>query len=312
MTDEIVEKRGPGRPRKNVVREKIVIEGVVSAPEHPDNVLELVYSSPLLFKKIFQIYKQYSVENVEFCFQRDYVLIKSLDHGGINSIHTEIFGRNLNRYFCKFPISILITLSDLESVMGQINKDQYKITFKLGEDYRSTLHIDIRNSECSSSRQYMVSIKSRTETPAELAPDANDYSVKFKLTGKAFKSIVNAAKKSDTLTFQKCWNSPLQIQTDQSHPSHFSEIFDNEEKINMISNLRENEIVSATTRLAYLKSFSNANITDEKIEFGIANGKRISIKAHIMREKQDKKDDEPIDSSQIVCSINILAALHSP
>ena len=52
LKEENMKKR-PGRPKKVNINIPVEIRGIVDKPSSDDNVLEVVYQNPKLFKKIF-------------------------------------------------------------------------------------------------------------------------------------------------------------------------------------------------------------------------------------------------------------------
>lgn len=310
-----IEKRGPGRPRKNVPSEKVVIEGIIQKPKEADDYVELFCSSPLTFKKLFTICKQYNSSDLDLYFLHDKVVIETSDHNKLNKIQVEIYGANLDVYYCKFPIRATVKLADLEMVMSHINKDQYKIIFIMRDNYKSAMRIILCSEENTSLREYSIELTAGTCSEEELARlsgrslltfEHHDYKVYFKLSSKSFKNIITAAKKSKTITFQIVHDSFLQIQTDSSQPTHFSEIFRSNDKISLTNRLEKNEIIAVNCKFLDIKPFASSNITDERLEFALARSKPIVITAHIPREKQKKKGEELLDKTKVLCSIRIL------
>ena len=57
-------KKKPGRPKKKPVAVPVEFLGIVGAPLAPDDVFEMSYNNPSMFKKILQIEKGYEPENL--------------------------------------------------------------------------------------------------------------------------------------------------------------------------------------------------------------------------------------------------------
>ena len=153
------EKKRPGRPPKKR-RELNVAEvlGIADRPANADDVVEMVYCNPLVFKKLLALDKAYEVSEVEMIFEPTQLRMKARDHLGKSTIYKTIEGRWMNFYYCRERIRICVKREYLEKILGNLDKNQYKVTFLLKENYRSTLYIIVKDCLYDKDKSYDIEI----------------------------------------------------------------------------------------------------------------------------------------------------------
>lgn len=279
-------KKRPGRPRKKVITPPVIIHGIVDKPVNAEDVVELDYCNPMLFKKLIHLYKSFVVSEVEMKFDYDGVSIITKDHLDKSTVYTKIDGKCMNLYYCKIPIKICIKRENLDRVFGSLNKNHYKLTILLKENYRSTLYIIIKDLEYNNDDSYEVDVvfKPKTDEP-EVNDDDSDYPLKFKISSKHFKTkINNIGRLSPTFTIQKYGDEPLQFTFDRAQKVNWTGVYHDASKINLKSSLDEDEIFSVSVPIDYIKPFSNSGIGDD-VYISADKKKKISFATEI-----DKKD----------------------
>ncbi len=283
----VIEKKKPGRPRKKTLTAPIEVHGIVSEPVDKNDIMELVYCNPSLFKKLLQLYKQFDVGEIEMSFTHTGLTIQCKDHLKKSNICTIIDGRCMNLYYCKMPVRIYVTHEDLESILGVINKNHSKITFILREDYRSLMYINIRDIEYSSDDWYDIDVvfKQNDEAAQSAKDDDTDYPVKFKVTSKHLKNKINNIRKlSPFLIIQKVGSGPVQLTFDKAQKVNFTSIYNDPEKIELKSTIADDDVFSVSVNIDYIRPFSSSNIGDD-VYVAADKLKKISFMTHL-----DKKD----------------------
>ena len=283
---DIQNKKKPGRPKKKVVSIPVEVCGIVDKPVNHDDVLEMVYCNPILFKKIFALQKAFDVSEIELNFDPTGLRIVTKDHLKKSTIYTTIDGRCMNLYYCKDRIRICVKRDSLERVLGTLGKNHYKITFLLKENYRSTLYLIVKDSEYNNDDSYEIDVvHTPQENPAEVHDDDTNYPIKFKISSKHFKMrIGNIRKLSPTFTIQKTGTDPLQLTYDKAQKVNWSGVYPDSDKISLISTLPIDDVFSVSMCIDYIKPFSNSNIGEEVF---IAADKREKMS---FMTRLDKKD----------------------
>jgi len=263
MSEEV--KKKPGRPKKKVTAAPIEVRGIVDKPENPDDLLEMVYSNPMLFKRLLQLYKAFEVDEIEMLFDKNGVKIVTKDHLGKSTIYTLIEARSMVLYYCAQPIRVCIKRENLDKVLGYLTKNHHKITFVLKQDYRSTIHVIIQDLEYNNFDSYEIDVIAKNEDNAVVdTDDDSNYPIRFKMSSKHFKSkISNISKLSSTFTIQKWGTQPLQFTFDKAQKVNWTGVYGDSSKIELTSTLAADEIFNVSVYICHIRPFSNSNIGEE-------------------------------------------------
>ncbi len=259
-------KKRPGRPPKK--RPEMVaaeVLGVANAPVNPDDLMEMVYCSPMMFKKLLTLYKKYEVSELELTFEAAGVRGKAKDHLNKSTIYTTIDGRLLNYYYCREPIRIVVKREYLEKILVDLDKNQYKVTFLLKENYRSTLYIIVKDCQYDKDKSYEVEVIYKAgDGVDDQRDDDTNYPVKFAFDSKHFKAEINQVRKmSPLLTIQKIGNEPLQFTFDEAKKLNYNGRYNNPDKIKLRSAVAADDIFTVSIVIDYIKPFSNSCIGDD-------------------------------------------------
>jgi intracellular sulfur oxidation DsrE/DsrF family protein len=288
-----VVKKKPGRPKKKVVTMPIEVHGIVDAPVNAGDVLEMVYSNPSMFKKLFHLLKQFEVSEVEMVFDPAGMKIITKDHLGKSNIYAFINGACMNLYYCRELIRICIQRDNLANVLGPLDKNNYKLTFLLKEEnYRSMMYVIVKDMEYDSTETFEIpaGFKPNTADPAEPLDDDTDYPLKFTLSSKHFKNQINKIRAlSSTFTIQKTGLAPLQFTFEHAKKVNWNGVYDNSDRINLRSAIGAEDILTVSVAIDYMKPFSNSNIGEE-VQIAVDKHKRISFSTSL-----DKKGGGGVD-----------------
>lgn len=255
---DIGEKKRPGRPKKDKVDTQLKFHGVQEQPQLADDIMELVYDSPQIFKKIIQIFTSYRASEIELIFDRNGVKMYAQDHSKQSSIYVTLDGRGMNHYFCREPLRICVKCSLLDAVFQTIGKSHYKIMFICRGDHRSKLYCVTSSSTHDNNKTYDIPV---VINPANTKPqdDDSDYPIKFTLTASGFKDLINP-KLGTSLTIEKKGNDPLQLVYDKVNQLGCVDRYPAGDKINLESTIEPNDIFSSTVSIKNVQSFATKNI----------------------------------------------------
>ena len=297
---DVKNKKKPGRPKKKVVSMPVDVYGIVDKPVNADDVIELVYCNPTLFKKIFALQKAFAVSEIEMIFDPTGLKIITTDHLKKSTIYASIDGRCMNLYYCKGTIRICVKRDSIEKVLSCLTKNHYKITFLLKENYRSTLYLIVKESEYNSDTSYEIDVGHNPQNaPIAAADDDTNYPIKFKLSSKYFKTTIgNIRKLSTTFTIQKTGNDPLQLTYDKAQGVNFGNVYSDTEKINLVCTLTPDDVFSVSVCIDYIKPFSNSTIGDD-VYIAADKRDRMSFATQL-----DKKDNGWAATVKIYTDIN--------
>lgn len=258
-------KKKPGRPKKKIEILPVLVCGIVDKPYNNNSVLELVYRNPLLFAKLMRLYKQYEVSEVEMRFNATGIKMITKDHIGKSNIYANIDGNAMDSYYCKQPMRVCVKRINLEHILSSLGKNHTKITIVSKEDsYRSVMFLIINDTEYNNEDQYEIDVSyNECVEDGDNADDDSLYPIKFSITSKYFKSRINQIKKfSDTFIIQKGGNDNLQITFNKTENINWVGVYNDPEKIGLVSTITDNDAFSVGVCIDYVRPFSNSNIGD--------------------------------------------------
>lgn len=262
-------KRKPGRPALRVKKAEVDKKGVVAEPLDKNNIMELVYDIPIIFKKIFGFLKSMEVKEIKMKFMENNVQLISLDHLEKNIINLNIDCSKMIHYYCKTPIVVILDSKNIEKVLQKIDKNYNTITFISNcNTYRSEIMINFANTDIDIDEIHIINLMESNfidENKYEFKQiDHEAYPLNFKLSSKYFKKLINDnALFSDKFKIEKLKGVVLQFPYDtDGRTIKVNNIVKNAEKIELHSTLDENEIFSVSTYIDYIKSLSNSLISE--------------------------------------------------
>ena len=299
------EKKRPGRPKKLILNVPIEIRGIVDKPSHEDNILEVVYQNPRLFKKLFSLDKAYMANEICMDFTPNSMTITSQNHTKTVIKRCIFQCERLNHFYCKEPISIDIKRETLEKIFRNLDKPHYKITFLLEKEFNSILRLYIKDYELNSERRYGIETVQKIQRPDETQFDISNYPINFKLPSKSFKHIINNFDvQSDILTIRKNGaDSPLQFTYDITKKVSLSEEYFDADKIDLHSTIEDGDLLSVSIDIINIKPLSNANIS-EMVFIAVDKIKPICFISKLDRIRLEKED---VLEGGYACDVMVLA-----
>lgn len=264
-------KRSVGRPRLIQRVDPLPRLGILNSPSNDENLVELSYDNVSIFKKIFNLLKTMNVKEINMQFTSNYTKIFGIDHLEKNLINIKIDSNKLNHYFCENNINITLDPKNLDKITQKIDKHYSLFSIILKKKtFRNNLIIILNNKILSIDESHIINLIENNIDPNSFydrSLDYNTYPLKFELTGKYFKKLINDVSTfSEIFTVEKIDKHPLQfIYKNINNTIKGYNICNSPDKIKLQTSLAENEIFSVSVRIDYIKSLSNA-LLSEKIK----------------------------------------------
>ncbi len=273
MSKESKPKRGPGRPPSDSKKVHVRNFGICDGPQDMDNRVEFVCKYPLIYKRLYALYKNTDVTEIVMCFNEN-----SLNMFGISvdlevKNYTFINCNNIYRYYCEEEINFTMTKSASEKVINRLDTKHFdimKIVVKDTSELIGSIDIILCNSdmECVSIHTLGVSSKVDIDVNDHLHGDLWDeslYSVSFTLPHKLFKKYItdiqNIVTSKGTMSITSVHGDPLKFEYfDDSRSIVASEQF-NDAKIKLCRD-EDAAIVAVSVVISNLKKLSGSEIAD--------------------------------------------------
>jgi hypothetical protein len=262
-------KRSVGRPRLIQRTDPLPKLGILNTPSNEDNLVELSYDNVSIFKKIFNLLKSMNVKEINIQFNNNYTKIFGIDHLEKNLINIKIDSNKLNHYYCEHPINITLDPKNLDKITQKIDKHYSLFSIILKKkSYRNNIIIILNNKILSIDESHIINLIETNvdyDSVNEKTLDYNLYPLKFELTGKYFKKLINDVSTfSEIFTIEKVNNNPLQfIYKNINNTIKGFNICKDSNKIKLQSTLAENDIFSVSIRIDYIKALSNSLLSDK-------------------------------------------------
>jgi hypothetical protein len=271
-------KKGPGRPKKRVIRKYIPKIGIVNEPcnislnnSHPSmvNALEIVYDNPTMFKKIFQLYSMMDAESVRLRFEKNYIKIFATDHTGKNKIYTKIYSNRLNRYYCENVLEVGCETRRIDKKLATLTKDHGEIhIYTDRRSKNSAITISLINDEMQEESVDFMEINDIEDynwDVEDILKKEISYPVKFTVPSKYFKKkISDFSKGCEILRIEKTGNEYLRFNyTHGDKKGKHDSYYKDHAKIRLDCSIEEDDIFSTSVCVDDIQPFSSALISDE-------------------------------------------------
>lgn len=294
-------KKKPGRPKKKVDAEPAEIHGLVPGPANPDDVIEMAYCNPTMFKKILQLFKLFAVSEIEMNWSPDGLHIVAKDHLQKSTIYVTVDGCHMNWFYCRAPVTICVKRDSLERVLSTVAKTLYKITFIMKVDEPTRLYVILKDIDYDVENKYFIDVNPIEHGDVLAIDDDTDYPIKFKFTSKHFKSLItNARKLSTIITIQKVGEAPLQLTYPQAqaHTVNWTGIYNDPSKIGLVSAIGPDDVFTVSVMIDYIKPFSSGIIGDD-VFIAAHQTEKLSLMSQM-----DKKEGGYVASVKIFTEIS--------
>jgi len=283
--------RKPGRPRKDINLTPMDIFGITPEASNEENIVELSYKNPSLFKKFFtSLYKNYAISNITFIFDTN--SFKIVTKGGFSdhiSIYNNISVNLIRHYYCKQRKEITIKREQLEKIFRQVDKSNYNIQFILKEmDHDSKCYFKIHGNEMEDEKYKQVELINPIQQLDNNEPDESKYPIQFTLPSKYFKNLIKDIENTGSRVFgihkNNAAKEPLKFVYNESKENKLlcETPFLNDKKIKLVNTLDPNDIFVVNVSTKDIKPFANACLGEDVIIYADKN-KRICFSSQIDR-----------------------------
>lgn len=294
-------KKKPGRPKKQVHKKPIEKLGIVNEPSNIKtadprkiNIFEIFYDNPMMFKKIFNLFKSMSSEFIRFRIEKEEFKMFSFDHDKHNQIYIRIFGSRMNRYYFSKVLEFGISSNNIQKILQTLNKDCSKICWYTNQQYeRSKIHISLFNDEMCELSVYSVDLNQIDDYDWDVEREIKlekDYPLSFDLPFKYFKKKINDFKSlGDIMKIEKHGEKNLNINTFSDNKGCQNTFFHNSEKIHLHSEVKPDEIFSTSVFIEHLIPLSSSLISDF-IHIAVCINQKIIFTAYLDQDERPNKD----------------------
>ena len=307
-------RRGPGRPPKNKPKKRLDRRGIIEKPSNfgkvPDrsvNTIELVYENPQMFKKIFQLFKVYNVEQISVLFDVDKLYMYALDHTKNVTLCVEILGSMMNAYYVEKPWHINLDTGQFHKIFQGIGKEFTRIVFVTSRSHQNIKIWMIFFDDQNNNSRYEIELNDpkEDEVPLEnvknLFAQHSTYPVSFELDFKRFKSKIaelgnlskkfeiqqDLTRKGTSIYFtSKTVDNKVKNTSPLNHPG----------KINLV-NTYTGDLFTAPIFISNIKPFSASTISDTA-SFYVDDKKDIIFKTALDLDDNPSNKEKLADSEK--------------
>ncbi len=262
-------KRGPGRPCKAPKKDPIPRKGIVKAPLHPDDHIEFIYDKPLLLRKIFQLFKQLAVAQIQIIFRQNEILFYSQDHHKKTDCRVKIDTRKINLYYCKSELEVGVSAKDIECILNTVNKEYSSIIITSNvNNTQKNIIINLENSLQADEIHTIELVGSYKHMENEREFIDGDYAIELKFPWSTFKKTICDIKTmtSQMSITQMDRNKPLSFEFLKSNKKVSTKhVYKNSSTIELKSKVKEDTGFRVDIKVDYLKPIASSQITDHII-----------------------------------------------
>ena len=239
--------------------------GVVNTSEVNDNNIEFSFDNVNIFKKIFNLFKTMIMQEINICFDKNFIKISGIDHLEKNIVNIKIDCTKVNKYFNRYkdPFNITLDSMKLNNITKKIDRN-YNL-FSIVIKKASNVNIILHNKLLNINEYHILNfIKSEIVIPCKNHIDYNLYPLNFTLPFRIFRKIIN-----DIYTFSRHFNiekvngSPLKISynTLTDNTKGFI-IFSDDELIKLNTSLVDSAVFYVSVVIDYIKPLGNCLLAD--------------------------------------------------
>lgn len=265
------ERRGPGRPSTKPPPPHLEKKGIVDSPDDPKNRLEFVYGDPMVFKALFTYLKNVKAREIHLRCAPGGLTFFARDHSKTSRIVAHVAGEHVNWHYCEDEYWLGINREGVEKMFGSIDKSFYKMTIVQQHEDPNSLTFVFKDAEVDKECNYRVTLSTYArdddlcEAWESLTPEnlATTFPIQFELSAKKFKkSISDASNYSDTITFEKIKESPLQLTYARSNVT-YHEVYRTADKIRLRCAVPSDGTFRCAVKIANVKSLAASMVTDD-------------------------------------------------
>ena len=267
ITSEVVVRRPPGRPPSAHKLKNIKREGVVNEPESNENSIELYFAFPIIFKKLYVLYKNINVTDIIMVFEKNRIELHGYSCSSKAVAMTTINASLAHRYYCENSLVIKMSREASEKIMTRIDPKFYESIEFIVKRFTVNLNnmvVILRNNNLKSCSLHEVNVT--TDNIGDYLKERWDvvYPLSFKLSKQDFKKYMSDVKSiSNTVTIIKPRDHPLYFTyTKEGSMLSVKDMFFDETKIGLVCT-HDGIILAATIDVSEIIPISNSQIADE-------------------------------------------------
>jgi len=178
--------RGPGRPKKSINNNDSERLGIINAPGAENQVVNLLYCNPFVFKHIFKYVQVYEISEIFFVFTEDKMTIIGTDISESNFVEVTFPGSKMNAYYCANPITVCVPKDSISCIIKNITKSTDSILIMIANDCKKNMMICLARKDDSAIKTFNVLVSNTQSYIPEIEPNSG-YSVKITLPINEFK-----------------------------------------------------------------------------------------------------------------------------
>jgi hypothetical protein len=297
-------RRGPGRPCKAPKKDPIPRKGIVKAPLNSDDHIEFIYDQPLLLRKIFQLFKQLAVAQVQIIFRPSEILFYSQDHHKKTDCRIKIDTKKINLYYCRSELEVGVSAKDIECILNTVDKEYSSIIITSNiNSTQKNITINLENSLQADEIHTIELVGSYKHMENEHEFLDHDYAIELKFPWHFFKKTTGDIKSmtSQISITQIDKTKPLLFEFLKANKKVSTKhVYKNSSKIELKSKVKEDAGFRVDVKIDYLKPIASAQIADN-IAILVDENKKIMTCAYLdnhtieIRTLTEIIDDRPED-----------------
>jgi hypothetical protein len=269
--DTAESKKKPGRPRKKPLRSTAVRAGISPVAKKDDNHVELIYDEPMMFKRVFGIFKAAAAGQLNWVFDTREVRIFASDHMQKSDILVTFDCAKMTHYFCAGHIVMTLDAQYVERINQMLDKNHTHVNIVVKKSgirsaimfvFQNEMKIDeIREIKTDPPSQYQFS-------PVEF--DGTTHAISFELPSKFLKKFVaDTSVLSDRLTVRKVGAAgPLTfLYSSKDNKVDAKHIVKDAQGIKLMAATSGDAIFSVTILLDYIKPFATSLLAETAMLF---------------------------------------------
>lgn len=121
-------KKRPGRPRKKPLRPLIECAGIAHGSKQPENIVEFVFNKPLIYKKVFSLFKAANAKELMFVFEKSEVRVYTSDHREKVHFMVVFDCSKIVHYYCAEKTIATINAEHIEMINQILDKNNIMVS----------------------------------------------------------------------------------------------------------------------------------------------------------------------------------------
>lgn len=281
----VVQKRPPGRPRKNPKRPPVPRGGISKTPCKSDNVVEFIYSEPIIYKNVLNLFKAASASEIMFIFDLTELRIIGCDHKGKTLFLATFDCTNVVHYYCPEKTVVTIHAAHLNKINGCIGKDNTIISIVLEKEKISKSITFMFKNEMMIDAEHEIDLMLPTvDHQSQLSDfEFKDHEVSWEWPSIYFKETLGDIMRfTTTFTAQKNGKSGSFMFLYKSDGGNIvsTNIVKNPEQSKFVEKISDKDIFSVSVLIEYIKPISVATLS-KSIRIYADRGKKMIFIAEL-------------------------------